>query len=241
MYDNQNPLISRVMEYLEIASRYVVLNFLWLLTIFPAAALFFLIMRYVFNMEETPWVLIFIPIFLASPGTGGLYYATNRLANGKDGGPMVYWEGLKNYIGPSYRWGLLNLIAAFLLSLNIWFYGDISWQFAPYLQIVFIISAVFWATIQMYTFPFMIEQEEPLLKTALRNSLVAVARHPLRSFGTLLLVLAIGFVSTNFFSFILWFVISISLIAYVSNRNTVVVLKKLIEKEKEMKQREDDE
>ena len=134
----------------------------------------------------------------------------------------------------------MNMVVAFLLSLNIWFYGDLTWQFAPYLRIVFIISAVFWAMIQMYTFPFMIEQEEPSIKIALRNSLVAVARYPLRSFGTLLLVLAIAFVSTNFFSLILWFVVSIALIVYVSTKNTVVVLEKLIEKEKEMKQREEE-
>ena len=42
MYESQNPFIARAMEFLEIASRYVILNFLWLLSIFPVAAVFFL-------------------------------------------------------------------------------------------------------------------------------------------------------------------------------------------------------
>ncbi|MFC1997923.1 hypothetical protein ACFLXI_10045 [Chloroflexota bacterium] len=233
MYENQNPLIGRAMEYLEIASRYVLLNFLWLLSIFPFAAVFFFILRYVFGIQESPWVLIFIPIFLASPATGGLYYATNQLAHGRDGGPLVYWEGLKTYIWPSYRWGLLNLTVAFLLNINIWFYGDAPWQFAPYLRVAFIVSAIFWSAVQMYTFPFMIEQEDPWLKNALRNSLLAVARYPLRSFGFLLIVFAIAFVSTYLY-FVLWVVISISLIAYLSNKNTLAVLNKLIAKEQEL-------
>lgn len=235
MYENQNPLIARAMEFLENASRYVILNFLWLLSIFPIAAVFFLILRYAFGLEESPWVLIFIPIILASPATGGLYYATNQMAHGRDGGLSVYWEGLKSYIWPSYRWGIMNLVIAFLISVNIWFYGNSTWQIAPYLRIVFIVSAIFWAVIQMYTFPFMIEQEEPLLKTALRNSLIATARYPLRSFGIFLLVLAIAFVSTYFY-FVLWVVISISLIAYLSNKNTLVVLEKLLAKDKEIMQ-----
>ena len=240
MYEDQNPYVARAMEYLEIASRYVLLNFVWLLTIFPVAAVFFLILRYGFGQQESPWVLIFIPIVLASPATGGLYYATNQLAHGKDGGPTAYWEGMKAYVWPSYRWGFMNLVVAFLLNLNIWFYGDAPWQFAPYLRVAFIVSAVFWAALQMYTFPFMIEQEEPLVKTGMRNSLVAVARYPLRSFGFLLLVFAITLVSTYLY-FVLWVVISVSLIAYLSNKNTLAVLQKLLEKEEEFNKRQEEE
>ena len=178
------------MEYLEIAARYVLLNFIWLLSIFPVAAVFFLILRYGFGVQESPWVLIFIPVVLASPATGGLYFATNQLAHGRDGGPTVYWEGLKTYFWPSYRWGIMNLVIAFLFNLNIWYYDQVTWRFAPYIRVAFIVSAVFWAALQMYTFPLMIEQEKPLVKTALRNSFVAVARYPLRSFGFLLLVLS---------------------------------------------------
>jgi hypothetical protein len=143
------------------------------------------------------------------------------------------------YIWPSYRWGIMNFVVAFLFNLNIWFYGDAPWSFAPYLRVAFIVSAIFWAALQMYTFPFMIEQEEPLVKTALRNSLVAVARHPFRSFGFLLLVFAIAMVSTYGY-FVLWVVISFSLIAYLSNKNTLAVLEKLLAKEQELKQLQDE-
>ena len=240
MYEDQNPLVARAMEYLEIGARYVLLNFIWLLSIFPIAAVFFLILHYALGIQEAPWVLIFIPVALAAPATGGLYYATNQLAHGRDGGPMVYWDGLKTYIWPSYRWGIMNLLIAFLLNFNIWFYGNAPWAFAPYLRIAFIVSAVFWAALQMYTFPFMIEQEEPSVKTALRNSLVAITRYPLRSFGFLLLVFAIALISTYLY-FAPWLVITVSLIAYLSNKNTLAVLEKLIAKDQELKQRQDTE
>jgi len=240
MYEDQNPLIGRAMEYLEIAARYVLLNFIWLLSIFPVAAVFFLILRYGFGVTEAPWVLIFIPIVLASPATGGLYYATNRLAHGKDGGPMVYWHGLKTYLWPSYRWGIMNFVLAFLFNVNIWFYGDAPWDFAPYIRIAFIVGAAFWAAIQMYTFPLMLEQEQPHVKMALRNSFLAVARFPLRSFGFLLLVVVIALISTYLY-FVLWVVITVSLIAYLSNKNTIIVLEKLLAKDRELQTKQKEE
>ena len=102
------------------------------------------------------------------------------------------------------------------------------------------ISAIFWTTLQLYTFPFLIEQEEPSLKTALRNSFIAVARYPLRSFGFLLIIVAIAFVSTYLY-FLLWVLISVSLIAFLSNKNTLVVLEKLAAKEQELKERQNEE
>ena len=240
MYDSQNPLITRATEFLEIAFRFVLLNFLWLISIAPIAAGFFYILQLTIGLEEFPWVLILIPIVLVSPASGGLYYATNQMAHGHDAGAMIYWEGIKSYVWPSYRWGIMNFVVAFLFSFNIWFYDNATFQLAPYIRIIFIVSAVFWAVIQMYTFPLMIEQEEPLVKTALRNSLLAVARHPLRSFGVLLLVLGIAFIST-YVSFLFWILFSVSLIAYLSNKNTLVVLEKLIAKDKEIQQRKNEE
>jgi len=232
MYEDQNPLIARAMEYLEIAARYVLLNFIWFLSIFPVAAIFFLLLRYGFGVQEAPWVLIFIPVVLASPATGGLYYATNQLAHGHDGGPLVYWYGLKTYLWPSYRWGIMNFVIAFLFSINIWFYGEAPWGFAPYVRLAFIVAAAFWAAIQLYTFPFLLEQDQPQIKMALRNSFLALARFPLRGFGFLLLVVVIVLASTYLY-FVLWVVTTVSLIAYLSNKNTIAVLEKLLAQERE--------
>jgi len=228
MYNDQNPLVGQAMAYLEIAARYVLLNFLWLLSIFPFAVVFFMMLRYAFGMENAPWVLIFVPVAMAAPATGGLFYAANQMAHGEGGGPLDYWEGVRTYLWPSYRWMLMNIAVAFLFSVNVWFYGNAPWSIAPYIQVAFIVGAAFWATIQMYTFPFLIEQEQPSLKTALRNSFLAVARFPLRSFGLLLLMVAIVLVSTYLY-FVLWVVITISLMAYLMNKNTLVVVKKFME------------
>lgn len=240
MYDdNSDTLFGKVKDYLEIAARYIMLNIAWWLSIFPFAVVFFLILRYAFGMQESPWILIFIPITLASPAIGGLYYATNQLAHDIDGGLTAFWEGVKQYFWPSYRWGFLNLIIAFLFSVNIWFYGNTTWSFAPYFRVAFIVGVIFWTTLQMYTFPFIIEQEKPLLKTALRNSLIATARFPLRSFGFMLLVGVLWFVSTYIFV-PLWVIITVSLFAYLSNKHTLIVLEKLLEQEKKVQDQDTD-
>ncbi len=234
-----NTIGDRLKEYLDIATRYLMLNVAWLLATFPFAAVFFLILRYGFGIQESPWILIFIPIILASPAIGGLYYATNRLAHDIDGGLSAFWEGIKKYFWPSYRWGIMNLLMAFLFSVNIWFYGNATWSFAPYLRVAFIVGAIFWATLQMYTFPFMIEQEKPQLRTAMRNSFISTARFPLRSFGFTLLIGVLVFVST--FIFVpLWVFITVSLFAYLSNKHTLIVLKKLLENEQKLNKQDKD-
>lgn len=238
MYEDRNDtLMGRLKDYLEIATRYIMLNIAWLLSIFPFVAIFFLILRYAFGMEESAWILIFIPITLASPTIGGLYFATNQLAHNIDGGIGAYREGIKKYFWPSYRWAIMNLVVAFLFSVNIWFYGTATWSFASYLRVAFIVGAIFWTTVQMYTFPFIIEQETPSLKTALRNSFIATARYPLRSFGFLLIVGVIVFASTYLFV-PLWVIITVSLFAYLSNKHTLIVLGKLFEDEQKKKEKD---
>jgi uncharacterized membrane protein YesL len=228
---SENSFWGRIMDVLEVAFRYVILNLAWLILTVPFVFLFFLILRYLFGMETYPWVLLSIPVVVASPVTGGLYFATNQLAHGIDSSLSVFWEGVKIYLWPSYRWGFLNLLIAFMLSVNIWFYGNVDWGIAPYLRVAFIVFSVFWVALQLYTFPFLIEQEKPILKMALRNSFISVARFPLQSFGWMILISVIVVVST--FVFIpLWFVISMSLITYLSNRLTLSILEKLIALEK---------
>lgn len=231
----EDTVLGRLMDYLDRGIRYIVLNLAWLLLTLPFTIVFFLILRYGFGMEEFPWVLISIPIVLAAPAIGGLFYATNQLVHDKDGSLSVFWEGVKIYLWPSYRWGFLNLVVAFLLSLNIWFYGNWEWRVAAYLRVAFIVFAIFWATLQIYTFPFIIEQEEPLLKMSLRNSFIATARFPLQSFGFVVLIAVIVLVSTLVFP-PLWIVISVSLIAYLSNRHTLSIIDKLFALEKKTKE-----
>jgi hypothetical protein len=227
----EDSVWGRIMDYANRGSRYVILNLAWLALTLPLVVVFFLILRYLFDMQSYPWVLLAIPVVLASPAIGGLFYATNQLAHGKSAGLEVFWGGVKTYLWPSYRWGFLNLLAAFLLSVNIWFYGNLSLDIAPYLRIAFIIFAVFWAVLQIYIFPFLIEQEKPHLKMAFRNSLIALARFPLQSFGMLILITLIVVVSTFVFQ-LFWIVISVSLIAYLSNRFTLSILQRLLALEK---------
>jgi uncharacterized membrane protein YesL len=157
--------------------------------------------------------------------------------HGKDGSLSVFWEGVKTFFWPSYRWGFLNLAVGFLLSLNFWFYGNLAWSFAIYLRVSFIVLTVFWVTLQIYTFPFIIEQEEPKLRMSLRNSFIATARFPLQSFGLILLIAVIVLVSTFVFP-PLWIVISVSLIAYLSNRHTLSILEKLLELEQKQTEKQ---
>ena len=179
------------------------------------------------------WFLLTALIITAFPALGGLYYVTNRVAHGEMADTRTFFEGFKSQFWTSYKWGFLNLIAYFLLTLNIWFYGQFEGFGFVILQSLFFSATVILTSIQIYTYPFLLEQEVPSIKTALRNSFAAFVHFMGRSFGLLLLILLISVISVLFPP--LWILVAMSLIVYLSNWQTLVSIQKLKQIEKETK------
>ena len=176
------------------------------------------------------WFILTILVLPAFPAMGGLYYATNRIAHGESANVRTFFEGFKEFFWTSWKWGLVNLAVYFLLVLNIWFYGEFEgWGFLILRSIFFSISIIY-TGIHFYTFPFLIEQDEPSLKIAYRNSFAAFARFMGRSFGLLVLFLLIAVVSILLPP--LWIIITVSTIIYLSNWQTLYIIR-ILKKEQE--------
>jgi uncharacterized membrane protein YesL len=171
------------------------------------------------------WLLLSLPLVTAFPAAAGLYYATNQLAHQKSAGWETFIDGFRRYFWIGWRWGLLNLGALALLGVNIAFYAGLDAAWAPLLQGVFVSLSILWLLLQLYTFPLLLEQETPRLRTALYNSLVILARSPLPSLGLAALLIAICLLSTLLF--FLWFVLTVSLSAYLCNRATLRAIQKI--------------
>jgi uncharacterized membrane protein YesL len=172
------------------------------------------------------WFLLTLPIVTAFPAAAGLYYATNQLAHQKGAGWKTFFDGFRIHFWLSWRWGLLNAIILIVLVSNIVFYGQLEAEWSVWLRGVIIGLSILWGIIQLYTFPFLLEQEKQRLSTALRNSIVLLATRPAPVLSVALLTLVLVVLSTVI-ALPAWFFFTASLSVYLANKVVIDSVKKL--------------
>lgn len=138
---------------------------------------------------NTLWLVCSVTVVLAPPAVFGLFYATNELANGRGVGTADFIAGLRRYFKISWLWGILNVVAAFLVWLNIQFYGQIAETWALTLLFLTLFIAAGWVMVQLFAVPYLIEQERKHLGIAMRNALFTLLATPLYS---ILIALFVG-------------------------------------------------
>ena len=131
-----------------------------------------------FILVTVVWLLSLITFVFAPPFTFGLFYVTKGLAYGDIMRLGKLWEGTKKYFWTSWWWLIMNVVVIAVLVGNILFYGRFaaSWSFIVQLLLVFLL--LFWLIVQFYTIPYLMEQTEKSLKTALRNAVVTFFSSP---------------------------------------------------------------
>lgn len=169
------------------------------------------------------WFVVSLPIVTAPPAAGALIYATNRIANGKPAGISVFFEGFRLHFWRSWAWGLVNIVVAVVLVSNYLFYGQLDESLSIWARGFVLTLAFLWVAVQMYTFPLMLEQEKPRLRTALRNSLVVMLKRPFYSMGIALVIIVVVVVS-SLFILPLWGFVTASVCAYLANRAAVTAV-----------------
>lgn len=171
------------------------------------------------------WFVLTILVVTAFPAFGGIYYATNRIAHGESVNLGTFFEGFKEYFWTSWKWGLVNLLVYSILASNIWFYGQLEgWGFLALQSLSFSLILIY-TCLQIYTFPFLLEQDEPSIKIALRNSFAAFVRYMGRSFGLLFALVLLAGVSVLLPP--LWIVITVSFMVFLANWQTLYVIQEL--------------
>jgi uncharacterized membrane protein YesL len=163
------------------------------------------------------WFVASLPLVTAIPAAGALFYATNQMAHGKPAGWQTFIEGFRLCFRRSWGWGLLNLLvgASLVAYLSIFSRQRESW--ATWASAFIVVIAFLWLTLQIYVFPLLLEQVEPKLGLAFRNSLVLMLRRPMYSFGAALLLIVLAVGSTILIA-PAWFVITGAVCAYLANR-----------------------
>ncbi len=170
------------------------------------------------------WFVCCLPLVTAIPATAALFYATNRLAHGDNADWRTFFQGFRLYFWRSWLWGLLNLFAGVVLVSNFIFVSSqVQGTLRVWASAGVVVLAFLWLALQLYTFPLILEQQEPRLLLALRNSLIALVKRPVRTVGITLLVLALALVSTLVLA-PLWVFITGSVCAWIANRAALAAI-----------------
>ncbi|MCA0453719.1 MAG: YesL family protein [Chloroflexi bacterium] len=183
------------------------------------------------------WFIVSLPLVTAFPATGGLFYATNRLAHGKSANWRTFFEGFRIHFWRSWAVGLVNLFLALVFAVNFIFYSWNNEQWVLFARGVVIVVALVWLALQVYLFPLLMEQEEPRLRLALRNSSVIMLKRPLLTLGATLLIALVGILST----FVIqpaWIFITASSCAFLANRATLYAIAQITGKKTDSPQPE---
>ncbi|MFN8498918.1 MAG: hypothetical protein U0641_13795 [Anaerolineae bacterium] len=138
--------------------------------------------------SRIPTFLMFIAA--TSPATAGVYYVTNRLANGLVARTAQMFEAMRRYAMPAWGLGILNGLALVIAIVDIEFYVNLPPPLNLIVSVVWIVILVFWLWTQFYAFPMLIEQERPNIWHALRNGAIMALSMP--ALTLLIFVLVIG-------------------------------------------------
>ena len=144
------------------------------------------------------WLFASFTIVLFPVTVAGVYYVANRVARGKTFGTSHFIEGIKKYWWRSLLWFLANALVVFLVYTNLVFYpSQFEGLWVSLVGGFWLAVLVFWATLQMYFWPLLIEQEQPRILLAWRNSAYLVLINPfyaffIASFHLLFLVVSVA-------------------------------------------------
>jgi len=125
------------------------------------------------------WFLCWLTLLLGPPATFSLVSAAYRMAVR---GGSSHWRELaadaRRYFGVSWLWMVLNLIVLALAPLNLNFYARLPSPWNGLIQGLLLLLTGLWFVVQLFTVPFLMEQEHKHLGIAMRNALYTVLAAP---------------------------------------------------------------
>ncbi len=127
---------------------------------------------------EICWLVLSLPIVTAPLAVAGLYYSMHQLSSGESLEWKTFFSGARRYAGAGYRWFGFNLAVIGVLGFYLWFFSSSTVDWGPLAGGLVAGVLALWAALQAFTFPFMLSQEKPSYRTALRNSLVFYLKWP---------------------------------------------------------------
>lgn len=137
-------------------------------------------------LSELFWLALSLFIVTAPAAAAGMYYTMKELAYGESISWKTFFIGARRCFWASYRWAGFNLLAIGALAFYAWFFSSARADWGQTISGIPLGLMILWAVIQTFTFPFMLEQEKPSYRNALRNSVAFFLKWPGFALGIIL-------------------------------------------------------
>jgi hypothetical protein len=163
-------------------------------------------------------------IVFGPPVTVAMFYYCNRIVHDELATERDFLNAVRHYWKPAWRWGGLNLLVIGFLLLDYTLTGNSvkDLRLASFMQGFYIALLGFWVMLQIFALPFLFEQEQPSVMSALRNSTVFMRKNVILVI-VLTLLLAISLIIGTL-AFMLTFVFGTALVAFAGNHAVLEAL-----------------
>ncbi|MSP14267.1 MAG: hypothetical protein EXR62_15085 [Chloroflexi bacterium] len=150
---------------------------------------------FVLMLLNLAWVIMALLIIPLPLATVGLYYVTNRVAQGRAVRFSQFWEGMRLYAGLAYRLFIVDIAVGGILLFNSGFYGRQPGLIFTVLQMLFLALFLFWLSFQFYLWPMVMELEAPSVRLVVRNAISLAVMQPLPTFVLIVISLLLIFLA----------------------------------------------
>ncbi len=171
---------------------------------------------------EVVWWGVVASLVTAPPATAGLNLLANELVHGRSAPLSLFWRGFREYFGPALGVGLLDLFLLTVIVSNYVFYGRFSGRWVPWVQGAWAAVGLLWAAVQLYLYPFLMEQTSRSALLPFRNALFLTLATPLVTVtGLLIATFTLALSTALAFPFLVG---GVSLTALYANKVTLAKL-----------------
>lgn len=137
------------------------------------------------------WLISVLLIIPGPPVTFALFYYANQSIHEEIINVADFFKAINRFWNTGWKWGFINIGVLVILAGDAYILNQqdlASWVLA--VKRIYYTLIAFWILMQIFALPFLLEQEQPSVLVALRNSAVMIGRNPIFSI-TLLLLLSI--------------------------------------------------
>ncbi len=169
------------------------------------------------------WFFCSIPLVTLPPATAAFYVVLRELGARRDVSWHNFFRAMGQHFLISWQWGIINVAAGVLFAVNFWFYAQLPAPFGLLLTALLTGLLLTWLMVQMYTYPVLLEQEQPRVWQALRNAYALCLHHPVFTLTHALIAGIFVFMSLVVPYF--WMIFTVGLIFYFYNQAVMTLLK----------------
>ncbi len=141
------------------------------------------------------WCVLSLTVIMMPPATAALFEVAYQARKGHGPSMQSFLESIRRWLLRAWLWGAGCLLTGVVAVVALSFYGAQQTSFGAILLVIAACVAVLIIGVQFYFWPYMLAQDEPHIRRALRNAAFTLFADPLNALlygGIALALLAAG-------------------------------------------------